>query len=63
MSTNALIAPFAFTRPDFDDFLSKVYTTVIASDIDRRRFLITELFSNPMADADPLRDLLDKHIN
>jgi hypothetical protein len=39
VSTGAMIAPFAFLGPDYDDELTKFYTTVTTKDILRKAFL------------------------
>lgn len=62
ISTGALIAPFAFLGPEFDDEMRIVYTTVNTRDIATRRSLLDGLLSDAMADNTPLRRLVEKHV-
>lgn len=63
VSTGALIAPFAFLGPDYDDLLREVYTSVSLSDIARIRGLIRGLVSDALADNDPLRALVEQFVD
>ncbi len=63
ISTGALISPFAFLGSDYDDVLREVYTNIGPDDILDRRFLLTAaLFNDAMADSDPLRGLIERHV-
>ena len=55
VSTGALIAPFAFLGPEFDDLLEREYTQCVQSDIYRKRVLLAPLWSDSIADSAPLR--------
>ncbi len=63
ISTGALIAPFAFLGPDWDDDLEELYTSISTSDLVRRRGLIRGLTSDALADTGPLRELLKEHVD
>jgi predicted patatin/cPLA2 family phospholipase len=69
VSTGALIAPFAFLGPAYDDRLEAIYTNTDEHDVFRRRFLAGLLWADSLADPTPLRtkisaevtpDLLDR---
>ena len=63
VSTGALIAPFAFLGPRYDDELKKAYTTVDSKDIIRYRGLIGifRLFlRESYVDTKPLEDLIER---
>jgi len=59
ISTGALIAPYAFLGPRYDEPLRKFYTTVEERDIYRLR-PVRGLFSNALADNTPLANLIDR---
>lgn len=63
VSTGALIAPFAFLGPEYDDTLRAVYTQVTPQDIAIPRSLLAALTSDGMADNEPLLRLISKYIN
>ena len=63
VSTGALIAPFAFLGPAYDDELQAVYTTVAPRDIFIRRNILAALINDGMADNQPLWTLMSKHVN
>ncbi|MEZ5583708.1 MAG: patatin-like phospholipase family protein [Candidatus Competibacteraceae bacterium] len=63
ISTGALIAPFAFLGPDYDDELRTVYTTIGPPDVLKPRGLLAALTSDGMADNRPLGELISHHIN
>ena len=58
VSTGALIAPFAFLGPDYDDELKESYTTVDASHIFEALGLLPMLFSESATSTKPLQDLI-----
>jgi predicted acylesterase/phospholipase RssA len=62
ISTGALIAPFAFLGPEYDDVLRRVYTTVSTRDIARSRGLLAAINSDAMADTAPLWATMSKHV-
>jgi len=63
ISTGALIAPFAFLGPDYDEHLKSVFTEVSAQDIFKERGALAALYDDAMADTRPLWKLIEKHIN
>ena len=63
ISTGALIAPFAYLGPRYDEQLRAVYTTLGADRVFFRRRLTAALFSDAMADASPLADTIAYYAN
>lgn len=63
VSTGALIAPFAFLGPDYDETLERFYTTVTPDDILRMRSLLAALTSDALADNAPLWDLVGEEVD
>ncbi len=63
ISTGALIAPFAFLGPAYDDRLKSVFTTISAKDIYEERSLIAALYDDAMSDSRPLARLIKKYVN
>jgi hypothetical protein len=62
ISAGALIAPFAFLGPRYDETLSSAFTTVRPADIFRRRSVFVGLASDGMADSEPLARLVAKYV-
>jgi patatin-like phospholipase len=62
ISTGALIAPFAFLGPRYDDVIRTVFTSVRSEDIFRRRNMLVGLASDGMADSEPLSQLVAKYV-
>ena len=62
ISTGALIAPFAFLGPQYDDVLRSVFTSVRSDDVFRKRKLLIGLASDGMADSEPLSRLVAKYV-
>lgn len=63
ISTGALIAPFAFLGPEYDDELRAVYTTIGPPDVLKRRGLLAVLTGDGLADNRPLFELISRHID
>jgi len=61
ISTGALIAPYAFLGPKYDEAIRKFYTTVGDRDIYRLR-PVRGLFSEALADNWPLADLIEQSL-
>ncbi len=67
VSTGALMAPFAFLGPSYDDALREFYTTTSSQDI----FIIGSLFNlagrvlsgEALADVSPLVTLIERHVD
>jgi predicted patatin/cPLA2 family phospholipase len=62
VSTGALIAPFAFLGSEYDEQLKLVYTTTSTDQIARKRWLISALFSDSIADTTPMAELIASYI-
>jgi predicted acylesterase/phospholipase RssA len=64
ISTGALIAPFAFLGPQYDQQLKTVYTTTRTSDILERLNIFRVLFqSEAFASTTPLKQLIETHFD
>ncbi len=63
ISTGALIAPFAFLGPSYDQQLQEIYTTLSTKDLLKRRSLLKLLRSDSIANSEPFRGLIAKYIN
>jgi len=61
ISTGALIAPFAFLGPEYDNTLKQAYTTVGAKDIYITRW-ISFLWNDAFADSTPLAKLIKRYV-
>jgi hypothetical protein len=62
ISAGALIAPFAFLGPRYDDVIRSVFTSVRSEDIFHRRNVLIGLASDGMADSGPLSRLVAKYV-
>ncbi|NTW60086.1 MAG: patatin family protein [Nitrospirae bacterium] len=62
VSTGALIAPFAFLGPSYDDKLKELYTTISGRDVASKRTILSALFKDARSDNEPLWNLVKKHI-
>ncbi|MEI7750532.1 MAG: patatin-like phospholipase family protein [Candidatus Omnitrophota bacterium] len=63
VSTGALIAPFAFLGPKYDEQLRDVYTKISTKDVLKERGIMAAVFSDAMADNKPLWGLVGRHMN
>ncbi len=63
VSTGALAAPFAFLGPDYDPMLEKVYTTISARDVFRKRGMVKGVMADGMADSAPLRRMVEHYVD
>jgi predicted acylesterase/phospholipase RssA len=63
ISTGALIAPFAFLGPQYDDTLRRVYTHVHTRDILIPRNFLAVIFDDALADNRPLWKLLESVVD
>ena len=63
VSTGALIAPFAFLGPGYDDRLRRFYTTLGPSDIIKKRTILAAVTSDALADNAPLWRLVEKEVD
>ena len=62
ISAGALIAPFAFLGPRYDDVMRSVFTSVHSDDIFHGRNVLLGLASDGMADSGPLSRLVAKYV-
>lgn len=63
VSTGALSAPFAFLGPEYDPQLRAVYTEIDASQVLSKRRLLAAVFSDAMADNEPLYRTISKYLD
>ncbi len=63
VSTGALIAPFAFLGPAYDDDLRALYTGISPGDIYRSRTIMAAVLSDALSDSAPLSALISRVIN
>ena len=62
ISTGALLAPFAFLGPKYDNALRAVYTQTSPKDILEPRGYVAAVFNDAMADNAPLGRLTEKYV-
>ena len=62
VSTGALIAPFAFLGPEFDDTLKSLYTGISMKDVATPRSVWSAFFGESMADTTPLGHLVQRAV-
>ena len=62
VSAGALIAPFAFLGPEYDEVIQTVATSVRPKDIFHTRKLLTGLASDGLAHSEPLSRLVEKYV-
>ena len=62
VSTGALIAPFAFLGPAYDETLKSLYTKVSRKDVVTDRSIYSVFFGDAMADTTPLWKLLKAQV-
>jgi predicted acylesterase/phospholipase RssA len=62
VSAGALIAPFAFLGPQYDDVLRSVFASIGPKDIFHPRNVLIGLTSDGMAHSGPLSQLVAQHI-
>lgn len=64
VSTGALMAPFAFVGPPYDDALREFYTTTSSRNIFRVLSIIPQLLGgDSLADSGPLASLIEQHVD
>jgi hypothetical protein len=63
VSTGALIAPFAFLGPAYDEQLKRFYTTIGPKDIAKPRSLLAAVANDALADNAPLWQLVSNEVN
>jgi len=62
VSTGALIAPFAFLGPAYDEKLKALYTGISLQDIAEQRWVFSAFFGDALADTAPLYSLVKKSV-
>jgi predicted acylesterase/phospholipase RssA len=62
VSTGALIAPFAFLGPAYDERLKALYTSISLKDVATERWILDAFFGDAMADTTPLAELVRKAV-
>lgn len=62
ISTGAIIAPFAFLGPAYDETLRELYTSFSSDDLVRKRNLVQVLRGDSAFDTTPMMDLLDRYL-
>lgn len=63
VSTGALIAPFAFLGPAYDDELKNVFTKTSSKDIFFERGFTAAFFDDALSDTSPLFKLISGYVN
>ena len=63
VSTGALIAPFAFLGPAYDEKLKEFYTSISLKDIAKKRSVLAVVTNDAMADNTPLKNLVKKNVD
>lgn len=63
ISTGALIAPFAFLGPAYDDQLREVYTNVSPENVLKKRNILSAVFKDALADNTPLYEFMKGYVN
>jgi predicted acylesterase/phospholipase RssA len=62
ISAGALVAPFAFLGPEYDDVIRHIATSIGPNDVFRPRSLLVRLASDGLADSTPLARLIATHV-
>jgi len=63
ISAGALVAPFAFLGPEYDDILKIVSSELKPDDVYKKRGVIRALRTDAMATTEPLQALIAKHVD
>jgi predicted acylesterase/phospholipase RssA len=63
ISTGALMAPFVFLGPDYDDELEKLYTTIRSRDVYRKRNPFKLFRTESLAKTAPLAGLIERTVD
>lgn len=62
VSAGALIAPFAYLGPDYDDIVRQVATSIGPGDVFKPRSRLGGLLADGMSSSSPLRHLVEKYV-
>ncbi len=63
ISAGALVAPFAFLGPEYDEVLKRVSSELKADDVYKERRLIRALRTDAIATTEPLQALIAKYVD
>ncbi len=63
ISTGALIAPYAFLGPDYDQQLQEAYTTISTKDIMIKKGLFASLFGESFSETSPMVRMIEKQFD
>ncbi len=63
ISTGALIAPFVFAGPQYDEALKEVYTKTRTRDLLFERGVLAGVFSDALADTKPMWKTMSKYVD
>lgn len=63
ISTGALIAPFAFLGPDYDERLKEAYTSITTRDIAIKRGALATIRGDAASDTTPLKNHIAKYVD
>ena len=63
VSTGALVAPYAFLGPEYNEELKEIFTNITGKDVFRVRNVISWLWNESFADTAPLHKLIKKYID
>ena len=63
ISAGALVAPFAFLGPEYDEVLKLVSSELTPKDVYKKRGIIRALRTDGMATTEPLQALIAKHVD
>jgi predicted patatin/cPLA2 family phospholipase len=63
ISAGALVAPFAFLGPEYDEVLKRVSSELKADDVYKKRGVIRALRTDAMATTEPLQALIAKYVD
>jgi hypothetical protein len=62
VSTGALIAPYAFLGPEYDDEIKEVYTGYAAEDLVKRRGFFKVIRNDAVMESTPMRAVIDRYM-
>ena len=62
ISTGALIAPYAFLGPDYDETIKEVYTNYAADDLARKRRPLQIIRNDAMMESTPMKAVIDHYM-
>lgn len=63
VSTGALIAPFAFLGPQYDDVLEHLYISGVAAELLDRKFIVRGVLGESLYYQKPLRQMVEQYVD